>query len=105
MPRDRRYTLALLADQGSEESRWTSTRLRVGVAALLDPHTVSTLAQPWVGCRYEDSFYERLVNSGIGHTPYYTMAAVLQATGEIVGESPCAVSGGCRYTQDVCVGA
>lgn len=60
------------------------------VAPCLDA-ACSIPTECWAGHRYEDSFYERLVNSGDTHTPYYTMAAVLQATGEIVGECTSAV--------------
>lgn len=40
-----KYTLALLADQGSEESRWTSTRLRREVIFLESRHRRFELAQ------------------------------------------------------------
>lgn len=54
-------------------------------ACLEKPVATSTEAER-AGRRYEDSFYERVVSCGEHHTPYYTMAAVLATTGEIVGE-------------------
>eukprot|EP01045_Picozoa_sp_COSAG04_P037894 COSAG04_NODE_9898_length_822_cov_1.644537_1_plen_179_part_01 len=46
---------------------------------------VRALHEDWFPVRYEDAFYERVVNCGEQHAPYYTMAAVLGTSGEIVG--------------------